>query len=209
MAIVETKIVSRPNTSIPFFNETSNSILTQVKDAYPGTYTVESNTATYYKRINGSGSHIVERTYSTDLLTQTNTMTFDSIATWSAYDSATSIALDKEYFAYAEANGLTHPVGAGQYTLTGIDAPFTCTTTFTYESNINDSFFNIFVSAIEASDKLTSFTNTGTQLISVHTYHNAADFTQNHWKDAGFISFLHGLGITRTIAYAMVESNSM
>jgi len=205
MAIIETKIVVRPNTSTPFFSQTSNLAQTQVRDAL-GPFTVESDTATYYKRTNASGSHVIEYSYSTDLITQTNKMTFDSIATWSTVDSATSIALDKEYFAYAEANGFTHP--AGQYTLTGIDAPFTCTTTFTYDSNINDSFFNIFVSAIEASDKLTSFTNTGTQLISEHTYNNAADFTQTHWKDAGFISFLYGLGITRTISYAMISSDA-
>ena len=150
MAIVETKIVSRPNTSIPFFNQTSNSIITQVRNAYPGPYTVESDTSTYYKQTNGSGSHIVERTYSSDLLTQTNKMTFDSVATWSAVDSATSIALDKEYFAYAESNGLTHPT-TSQYSLTGIGAPFSCTTTYTYDANIDDSFFNIFISSLEVS----------------------------------------------------------
>jgi hypothetical protein len=203
MAIVETKIVSRPNTSIPFFNQTTSSVITQVRDAYPGTYTVESDTATYYKRINDSGSHIVERTYSTDLLTQTNKMTFDSIATWSAVDSATSIALDKEYFAYAEDNGLTHPAD-GQYSLTGISSAFSCTTTYTFDSNISDSFFNIFTSSIEASDKLVSFTNTGTQLIAVHTYTNSADFTENHWKDNTFVAYLNENEITRTIAYAMI-----
>jgi hypothetical protein len=204
MAIIETKIVVRPNTSTPFFSQTSNLAQTQVRDAL-GPFTVESDTATYYKRTNASGSHVIEYSYSTDLITQTNKMTFDSIATWSTVDSATSIALDKEYFAYAEANGFTHP--AGQYTLTGIDAPFTCTTTYTYDSN-SDSFFDIFTSSLEVSDKLTSFTNTGSQLIAVHTYTNAADFTENHWRDNSFVAYLNESGITRTIEYAMVSNDA-
>jgi len=207
MAIVETKIVVRPNTSIPFFNQTTSSIITQVRDAYPGPYTVESDTATYYKRINDSGSHIVERTYSTDLLTQTNKMTFDSIATWSAVDSATSIALDKEYFAYAEDNGLAHPAD-GQYSLTGVSSAFSCTTTYTYNPADDDTFFNAFISSIEISDKLISFTNTGTQLIAVHTFNDAADFTENHWKDNSFVAYLNENGVTRTIEYAMIGSDA-
>jgi hypothetical protein len=203
MAIVETKIVSRPNAGIPFFNQTSNSVLVALR-AELGPFTIVSDTETYYKSTNASGSHIVERTLSTDLLTQTNKTTFDSIAAWSTVDGTTGIELDKEYFAYAEDNGLTHP-STDQYTLTGITNPFICTTTYTYDPTIDDVFFNTFTSYIEASDKLTSFTNTGTQLIAAHTYTNSADFTENHWMDNSFINFLHGLGITRTIAYAMIE----
>jgi hypothetical protein len=201
MAIVETKIVSRPNTSIPFFNETDNAELVSFKAA-TGPYTFTTNTESYQRSTNVSGSVIIERTLSTDLLTQTNKVTFDSMSTWSTTDTCINVALDKEYFAYAEANGLTHPTG--QYTLTGISSAFSCTTTYTFDSNIADSFFNIFTSSIEASDKLVSFTNTGTQLIAVHTYTNSADFTENHWKDNTFVAYLNENEITRTIAYAMI-----
>jgi hypothetical protein len=203
MAIVETKLSSRPNTSVLFFNQlTNNAVLTGVKTVLGPFTQVGERTEKYYKRSNPSGSYIVEDSYSDDLLTQTNNVIFDSLASWSNSDTTTSIALDVEYFAYAESNGLTHP--ANQYNLTGIDAPFSCTTTYTYDSGINDSFFSIFISALEVSDKLTSFTNTGSQLIAVHTYTNAADFTASHWRDGSFVKFLNELGVTRTITYAMI-----
>ena len=206
MAIVETKIVSRPNTGIPFFTQSNNPLRLTAKEAVAtalgGTHTIVTDTPTYLKTTNASGSHVIEYRYSVDLLTQTSTVTFDSLETFSIVDNATSVALDNAYFVYAEANGFTHP-STGQYTLTGIVAPFTCTTTYTYSSS-DDSFFNIFTSSLEVSDKLTSFTNTGTQLIAVHAYTNSTDFTNNHWKDNSFINFLHELGITRTIAYAMI-----
>lgn len=202
MAIVETKIVSRPNASILFFNQTDNAVLAQVREITGPFTQVGERTEKYFKRTNADGSHIVEDSYSDDLLTQTQKVTFDSLASWTRSDTATTIALDNEYFTYAEANGLTH--SSGQYSLTGIDNAFSCTTTYTYDANIDDSFFNIFTSSLEVSDKLTSFTNTGTQLIAVHSYTNAADFTENHWRDNSFISFLYDLGVTRTTSYAAI-----
>jgi hypothetical protein len=206
MAITEIKIVSRPSTSIPFFNQTDNAELTASK-AIMGPFTWITNTETHQKSTNASGSIVVERTVSSDLLTQTNNITFDSLATWSMADTATGIALDREYFNYAAANGLTHP-SSGQYTLTGIDAPFTCTTTYTYTANSEDAFFNNFTATLEVSDKLTSFTNTGSQLIAVHTYTNAADFTNNHWRDSSFTEYLHDNGFARTIEYALVSNDA-
>jgi hypothetical protein len=108
---------------------------------------------------------------------------------------------------YARDNGITHP-STGQYELTGIDAPFTCTTTYTYNPATvfaDYPLFDNFINVIESSDKLTSFTNTGTQLIAVHTYDNSADFTENHWADYHFVPGLHAAGVTRTIVYAMVS----
>lgn len=207
MAIVETKIVSRPNTSIPFFTQTENPARLDSKAAVaealsPHTFLV--NTESYQKSTNASGSHVIERMYSDDLLTQTSKITFDSLETFSIVETCIGIALDRAYSVYSQDNGFTHP-STGQYSLTGIDAPFTCTTTYTYSSDFAAShFFEIFVSCLEVSDKLTSFTNTGTQLIAVHTYTNAGDFTENHWRDFSFIGALYDSGVTRTIAYAMV-----
>lgn len=207
MAIVETKIVSRPNASIPFFTQTEDPARLAAKEAVGaaiGAHTIVTDTPTYLKSTNASGSHIVERMYSDDLLTQTSKVTFDSLATFSTVDSLTNIALDRAYSIYTQDNGFTHPV-TGQYSLTGIDAPFTCTTTYTYSSDFaNGYFFEIFVGCIEASDKLTSFINTGTQLIAVHSYTNASDFTQDHWRDFSFVGALYDSGVARTIAYAMI-----
>jgi hypothetical protein len=212
MAIIETKIISRPNASIPFFSQTDNATLLAAKTTM-GSFNWVTNTETYQKGVNASGSHIVERNYSSDLLTQTTKMTFDSLSTWSTVDSALSIALDKEYSAYVEDNELINPASdseVAQYTLTGIDAPFTCTTTYTYNSNTLTGYtlFESFIEVIEASDKLTGFTNTGTQLVAVHTYTNAADFTENHWRDFNFVTSLHNGGVTRTISYALVSNDA-
>ena len=171
--------------------------------------TLLDNTDTYQKSTNTSGSHVIERTYSNNLLTQTNKTTFDSMTTWSMADTATSIALDREYFAYVAANGLTHPT-TGQYGVTGIDASFTCTTTYNYNDSTSTGYplFESFIDVIESSDKLTSFTNTGTQLIAVHTYTNAADFNEHHWRDGTFVTALHTGGVTRTIEYSLVGSDA-
>jgi hypothetical protein len=207
MAIVETKIVIRPNTSIPFFTQTENPARMAAKEATGeviGAHTILTDTSTYLKSTNASGSHIIERRYSDDLLTQTSTVTFDSLETFSTVETCIGIALDRAYSVYAQDNGFTHPT-TGQYSLTGIDAPFSCTTTYTYSSDFAAAhFFEIFVGGIEASDKLTSFTNTGTQLIAVHTYTNSTDFTNDHWRDFSFIGALYDSGVTRTIEYAMV-----
>jgi hypothetical protein len=205
MAIVETKIVSRPNTSTLFFDDTTSDLLTQVRSAVG--YTVTENSPTQAMAATADGNIVKIRTYNNDGLTQSTTVTFASLSEFSLVDNATSIELDKEYFSYAEANGLTHP-SSGQYTLTGIDAPFSCTTTYTYNSNIEDAFFNNFTATLEVSDKLTSFTNTGTQLIAVHTYTNATDFTNNHWRDNSFVNYLNENGVTRTIEYALVSNDA-
>lgn len=206
MAIIETKVVARNSTSIPFFSQTDNPKLVELKAEF-GTFTWITNTATYQKSTNASGSHVIERTYSEDLLTQTTKMTFDSLATWSEIDTLTGIALDNEYKNYIETNEFVQ-MDSGQYAVTGIDTPFTCTTTYNYTSGITEGYplFESFISVIEVSDKLTSFTNTGTQLIAVHTYDNSADFSENHWKDFIYVTSLHTGGITRTISYASVST---
>jgi hypothetical protein len=212
MAIVETKIVIRTDTSIPFFSQTENPARLDSTEAIAlalSPHTILTDTSTYLKSTNASGSHVVERMYSDDLLTQTSKSTFDSLETFSTVETCIGIALDHAYSVYAQDNGFTHPA-TGQYSLTGIDAPFSCTTTYTYSSNILDTYtlFDSFIDVIESSDKLTSFTNTGTQLIAVHTYNNAADFIETHWRDFMFVSSLYNSGVTRTIEYALVGSDA-
>ena len=207
MAIVETKITVRPSTSVPFFNLSNNPVLIAVRAQIgASSFTVLENTASYYKCTNSSGSFIHERLYSEDQLTQTEKSTFDSLTTWTSMDTLMSIELDNEFITYTTENEFVPPSG-NQYTLSGISAPFTCTTTYTYNPatvTTNYPQFNDFAIVMESHDKLTGFTNTGTQLIAVHTYDNADDFTVNHWKDYNFITGLHNGGVTRSIAYAML-----
>jgi hypothetical protein len=205
MPIVETKIAVRPNITIPFFSQTDLPSVVAVREAF-GTITWIVDTELYQKGVYHDGAHIIERFYSEDLLTQTSKVTFDSLETWSTVDTAVGIELDKDYVIYTRENEFIAPT-SGQYTLTGIDVPFTCTTTYNYDSDtvtkyplFNDGFINV----IESSDKLTAFTNTGTQLIATHTYDNADDFTENCWRDISFVTSLYEGGVTRTIAYAMV-----
>ena len=207
MAIIETKLAIRPNATIPFFSQTDNPKLVALKAAFDVSTSLV-DTELYQKRTNASGSHIIERSYSEDLLTQTTKMTFDSLATWSHIDTLTGISHDREYKNYTETNNFLFPTLTSQYTVTGIDSSFTCTTTYNYTSGVTEGYplFESFISVIEVSDKLTSFTNTGTQLIAVHTYDNSADFSENHWRDWNFVIALNNGGITRTISYASVTT---
>lgn len=190
MAIVETKSVTRPNTSVVFFNETNA----------PTRLAVKAATESYI----ADGKYTIAKNVSGDGLTQTTVTTYDSLATFSEIDSILGIDLDAAYTVYAQANSLTH--GTPQYSLTGIDAPFTCTTTYIYGANTGSLYpnFESFINVIEASNALISFTNTGTQLIAVHQYDNSADFSANHWQDFTYVSSLNTAGVTRTIEYALV-----
>ena len=141
-------------------------------------------------------------------LIHTKTGTFANIEIFGMHKSTQGIEDEAIYLEYAQRENIS---GAGQYTLTGIDAPFTCTTTYTYDPATIDTgypLFESFIDVVESSDRLTSFTNTGTQLIAVHTYNNSTDYTENFWKDRIFITSLHAGGVTRTVSYAMVSSDA-
>lgn len=202
MAIIETKIVIRPNTNVPFFVDSGNTILEQEKATIG--YTLVEKTSTYVKTTAANGNIIGERTISNNGLTQTNVVTFATVADYNQVESTVSIALDNEYQQYVNNNGFVH--GENQYVQTGFDAPFSCTTTYTYTANTSTLYplFEYFVNAIEASNKLTSLVNTGTQVIAVHEYLDSGDFTENHWQDFTFVNSLHTGEVTRTITYALL-----
>jgi hypothetical protein len=204
MPIVETKISTRPNITIPFYNATNNALIVALKSATGPEYTVAETTDTYKKTIATSGTHIVERIYSEDQLTETVKKTFNSLADWSHHDTNLSIEIDNSYLEYTTTNGFSQ-LESNQYTLTGIDAPFTCTTTYNYIQDQVPPEFDSFIVVIEvASVNLISLVNTGTQLISVCEYANSTDFTTNHWRDFQYIPMLHAGGVTRTIQYALL-----
>jgi hypothetical protein len=208
MAIIETKLVTRPNTSKNFFNESSDpaflEVKSQIKDAF-GPYKPTVTESNYSKNENVAGTYTHERRISDNGLLQTSTATFNNLSMYSTYDSTFGIALDYAYKLYVEGEDFVPPTGP-QYTLTGIDAPFSCTTTYTYNSNTETNYplFESFITTLEYSDKLVSFTNSGTAITVVHHYQSSEDFTNNHWIDYTYISGLYAGGVTRTIAYAML-----
>lgn len=201
MLIAETKTVSRPDTSVLFFNDTDNPVLLQIR-AEVG-YVLIERTANYLKSATPDGKVVSERNITNNGLTQTTVTTFASVEDYSRVDTIMGIAVDHEYGQYTEEVGLTHEWN--QYLQTGIDQPFTCTTTYTYtpETSTLYPMFDYFVTIAESSDKLVSLVNTGTQVIAVHKYQNSEDFTDNHWKDFVYIEQLNTGGVTRTITYAI------
>ena len=219
MAIVETKITQRPNTSVAVSVLLIQQLIADENPEY-ATRLAQRNTDLFgaqtqliddgdHKKssfdVNGiNGAMIFEGDTDETGLIHTRTGTFANLEIFSLNKSARTIEDDAIYSEYAQRVGIS---GAGQYSLTGIDAPFTTTTTYTYDpATVATAYplFESFVNVLESSDKLTAFTNTGTQLIAVHTYNNSADYTENLWKDRTFVPSLHAGGVTRTIAYAMV-----
>lgn len=202
MAIVETKTVIRPTTSIPFFVDTNNATLVQLKSTIG--YLFVEQTASFVKAATADNSVISERTVSADGLTQTNVVTFASIADYNRVETAISIKLDSEYQQYVEANGLSH--SENQYVQAGFAAPFSCTTTYHYDADTATKYplFDSFVAVIESSDKLESLINNGSSVVAVHHYLNSEDFNQTHWQDFVFCDKLNDGGVTRTITYALL-----
>jgi hypothetical protein len=189
MPIVETKTVTRPNTSVDFFNESNDPVRLTIK--------------TQLQPLVDAGKYTLTKNVSGDGLTQTNVATFDSLDTYSQVDTILGVELDYAYFNYSELHLFDHP--SSQYSQTGIDAMFTCTTTYTFSPEVLSSNTKLqsFFYYLETTPKLISCVNTGTQVIAVHQYNNSVDFTSQHWKDFGFAELLHDCAVTRTLSYAM------
>lgn len=201
MAIVETKIETRASTSQPFFNDIFRTEGATIPEVIQNAITITEPYLT---------NNLVRNQirFSEDGLIRTHIRTYTSLEVYSELDTICGIAFDAAYKQYySSENFVLPPEGMQQYVQSGIDAPFTCTTTYTYDPDtISTTYplFDSFVNIIEVTDKLTEFTNTGTQLIAVHTYDNSADFTETHWKDYFFVEKLFAANVTRTITYAML-----
>ncbi len=192
MVIVERKIVTKPNSSALFFNQ-------PVGGPHPPELTAYRSAMDTYVQ-NGTYHGIYE--YSDDKLTQTQVATYNSIEVYNISENLLNIAFDAAYYSHAVANNLLHP-GSGQYTQTGINQPFSCTTVYTFNPE-DISMFETLIDTIETSFCLESFTNTGTVVTAVHHYADSEDFTENHWKDFNYAPYLHAEGVTRSITYALL-----
>jgi hypothetical protein len=197
MPIVETKLERRADPSIPFFNE-----VVPNKEAFPKIGRTINNLYNIGKM------PILEVTISEDGLTRTHTRTFFDLESYSAVDTAYDIEIDYAYKTYYRSGGLLPalPEGVKQYVQAGIDAPFTCTITYTYPTTVTEGYpeFSEFSTALETANKLVNLSNTGTQLIAVFQHNNSADFTDTYWNDYMYIEKLYAGGVTRAISYAMV-----
>jgi hypothetical protein len=194
MAIIETKKFVRPNTSVSFYtNDGKGSAILDAIQAQ-------------IDPLRALGKVRGEISVSEDGLTQTGTVTYTDLDAWSQRDTLLSIALDAEFMQHSRDNSITG--GSPQYTITGIDYPFTCTTVYTFQAG-NTSLLDLISNAASAdsdpsSSKLKSATATETTLTLVHQFDNSDDFTANHFNDIQGVVDLNAAGVTRTITYAAV-----
>jgi hypothetical protein len=191
MAIVDTKVVIRPNTSVPFYIDSGSAIRQAVYDEF--------------EALRASGKYTSEYTVSNDGLTQTAVLTCADLATYSAYDTILSIELDSDYITYLEDNNfpmLNKTSTPRPFVNTGIDQPFTCTTVYTFQDN--DPTMSIFASSVGLDTTLTVTVGTNTVTV-VKQYANSADFTDNAYVDLRYTQQLKTKGVTRTITYALVS----
>lgn len=192
MVITEKKIIKRTSTSIPFFGRSNDPVSLAIRDSI-APYLLDQ-TLTW------------DAEQSDDGLTQTLTQTYANLQVYSEVSTIYSIELDYAFKSYVEGPGFVPPTSR-QYIQLGIEVPFTRTTTYSYNPATITSLYpkwDYFTEVLEISNKLISFTNTGTELIAVHQYNNSADYTDTRWSDYQYIDGLHAGHVTRTITHALV-----
>lgn len=189
MPITEIRQYTRPSTDVTFFTEVTK----------PAEFVAAQDEAL------ASGALTRVASLSEDELNQTITITYETLDAMSIIETASSISMYALWLEHLASSGMTV---AGRFTQTGVDAPFTQTSTWSFpaESELVTSIAT-FVSTL-ASTKLTSQVATPTSVTVVHTYANSADYTSNKFSDFGFLNTqtaaLIAAGCVRTIAYAMV-----
>jgi hypothetical protein len=191
MAIVDTKIVIRPNTSVPFYIDSGSPIRQAAYDAF--------------EPLRASGKYSSVYTVSGDGLTQTAVITCADLETYSAYETILGIEFDCDYITYLEDNNfpmLNKNTNPRPFTTTGIDSPFTCTTVYTFREN--DPTMSIFASSVGLDSTLNVTVGSNTVTV-VKEYANSADFTDNAYVDLRYTQQLKTKGVTRTITYAYVS----
>jgi hypothetical protein len=206
MTITETRFQHRPTTDVPFFNSSLN---LPVLTAWISSLQPYLTAGTVTKNV----------TVSSDGLDQTSVFTYDSLETFSAVDTLRSIEESNEYVNYTRTNGLieldsTQLDNRRQtYQLTGIDQPFTVTTTYTFppvnpEQYSPTQIVAVFSNALETFatglDKKKNIILDEDVVTIIHQYDNASDFTDNCYNDLFFVPQLATAGATRTIEYALV-----
>ena len=195
--ITEIKRLKRLDTTTVFFNESN---------------TTPSDSRSAYTAFKDNGKITVTFVTGDDGLTQTETTIYDSLETYSQVDTFKDISLDSAYFDYRLAHNFDTLERHDQYAQSGIDQPFTCTTTYTFPTGGQHSeILDLLVTMINDSNtdynKLKDLTVNTDSVVAVHQYNDSVDFTPNHWGDLALVTMLQSVDCTRTIQYDLVSSD--
>jgi hypothetical protein len=195
--ITETRITKRLDVSVPFFGDTEACAILD-----PNIIAVNSPYHTIL---------------SEDRLTQTITREFDGLDQYNRVllRRSRSVQLDVAFLTYNKTHGIYH----GGYTLTGIDVPFTVTTTYTF---LSDAEFADAVAEqvaqlaenirtgeyvgcrTQSATKLINLVVNTESIVATHQYNNSADYSATRWEDFLKTSDLTTVSCTRTIQFALV-----
>ena len=193
MAIVETRVNVRPNTSVLFFTDTDQTANSLIASSLYDT-----------------GKATVNKSVSSDGLSQTQTHTFVDLAAMSEWYNLNTIELTKKVAAYKTSTGITNPL---PFVQTGIDQPFKSTTVYTFPEGVSittdisstDMYELDLQMALEAlNEKITNLTATGQTVTATHQYSNSEDYSANRFMDFFIIDPLYRLGVTKTVTFELV-----
>jgi len=195
--ITETRITKRLDVSVPFFGDTEARAILD-----PNIITVNSPYHTIL---------------SEDRLTQTIVREFDGLDEYNRVVSSRgrNVQINAAFITYNKTHGIYH----GGYTLTGIDVPFTVTTTYTFPSDAEfaDAVAEQVAQLAEnirtgeyvgyrtqSATKLINLVVNTESIVATHQYNNSADYSATRWEDFLKTSDLTTVSCTRTIQFALV-----
>ena len=192
--ITETRITKRLDVSVPFFGDTEERA------------TLDPNFITV-----GSPYHTI---LSEDRLTQTIVREFDWLDQYNRVVSSCgrNVQLNAAFMTYNKTHGIYH----GGYTLTGIDVPFTATTTYTFPSDAEFAAEKMALLAenirtgeyvgyrTQSATKLINLVVNTESIVATHQYNNSADYSATRWEDFLRTPDLATVSCTRTIQFALV-----
>lgn len=197
MAIVETKLWTRANVSVPFFKEANpNGIVTTIRSSE------------VYQTLINNGNYSVVTTYpdTTANLQMREVSTYQDLATFSSIDTNRGINLDTAFLTYAEDHQPGDLTSGDQpYTLTGIPDPFYVTTVYHFPTE-NDSYIPIMTQSLEIAydhkGKLVDMVVTSNSITVIHQYNDATDYSQHLFNDLrAYVPQLAEKNATRTITF--------
>ena len=197
MPITEIKVVRRSTDTIPYYSDTITSV------------------PAWLAELRSSGKITRVEVNSEDNLIRTTTSTYADLDTYNKVETEIlSIELDYNFLTYIANNNMTVAV-TDQYTQSGIEQPFTCTTVYTFPEAglaMHEALISTINNDNKSLSKLLTLDHTDTTVTAVHKYDNSEDFTATCWTDAmnrtgverSLILELHETGVTRTIKHKLV-----
>jgi hypothetical protein len=197
MLVTDFKTIIRPNPAIPFFMET------ELFNKHEGAETV--------RKLRESKKMVYEYTISDDKLTFNSVAKFDSLETYSACETAAGINADFLYYSYRKSVGIPQfsdrSTAVIPYYQTGIDSPFTCTTSYTFQDNdlYKSTFKNIMENWKNSEHRVSVIEDANTVTI-VYRYNNSEDFSKNYFGDMNLVPTLYEHKVTRTICYKLLDN---